>query len=176
MTVASLANELSITPNAVRRHLRELRMRGAVLEHVEDRNIRGRPRLLYELAVRPPGTDPNARLACLLAEAVATRRTPREVGRAAAGGPPLDDIGVFEAVRAEGFAPRLEPARDGFVLVLEHCPFAAAAATHPGVVCSLHRGAADALAERAGRVVTSLEVRDPVEAGCRLTFSTASSQ
>ena len=176
MTVASLAADLSLTPNAVRRHLRALRIRGAVLEHVEERTIRGRPRLLYELAPVPPGNDPNERLARLLAEVVATRRTVREVGRAAAGGPPLDDIGILEAVRAEGFEPRFEDSPEGFVLVLQRCPFAAAATTHPGVVCSLHRGTADALAERAGRVVTSLEVRDPVEAGCRITFSTASSQ
>jgi predicted ArsR family transcriptional regulator len=170
--VADIAVALGVTPNAVRRHLADLRSQGLVREHVEKRTARGRPRFFYESVPQPSTTPPGERLASMLASALAIRSSPREVGRASAEGPPLDDDGVVSEMRADGFEPREE--RDGgrFVLVLEKCPFASVAAAHPGVVCSLHRGVADALAERAGRAVADLVVADPDRGGCRVTFST----
>lgn len=58
-------------------------------------------------------------------------------------------------------------------IVLDHCPFAAAASSAPGVVCTLHRGIAEGVAETVGdgwRVV-GLEAHAPEQAGCRIVIA-----
>ena len=172
IAIAEVAASLGMTTNGVRRHLRELVDAGYLTEEIERSSKRGRPRLVYAPAARRPGTtDPAARLATFLAEAVSSGRSVREVGRASAQGPALDDEGLLKAVGAEGFDPEWKAGADGAVLVLKRCPYAAVAAAHADVVCGLHRGIAEALAARAGRRVLRLEVVDPAVGGCRITLS-----
>src|SRR5690606_9894065 len=59
---------------------------------------------------------------------------------------------VLESVATQlGFEPRREAAGASVSeLVLEHCPFAVAAGNAPGVVCTLHRGIAEGVAETVG--------------------------
>lgn len=171
ISISEIAGEVGMTPNGVRRHLRDLVKSGLLTEQLERSARRGRPRLVYAPVARPEPVDHSTRLATFLAEAVSSGRSLREVGRLAADGPALDEDGLVAAIRAEGFEPRWEAARNGRVLVLERCPYAGVAAAHADVVCGLHRGIAEALAARAGRRVLRLEVVDPAVGGCRITLA-----
>ena len=171
IAVAEVAEALRMTPNGVRGHLRDLVRAGLITEQTEHVARRGRPRLVYTAVPQPPAVDHGTRLAALLAEAVSSGRPVREVGRASAGGPALDEGALIGAINAQGFEPQWVPGSEGRVLVLEHCPYADVAAAHTDVVCGLHRGITDALAARAGRRVVRLEVVDPAVGGCRITFA-----
>ena len=64
------------------------------------------------------------------------------------------------------------PEGDRAELVLEHCPFAAAAEADPDLVCQLHRGMAEGLAEQIeGVVADGIVVRQPRAAGCRVQLT-----
>jgi predicted ArsR family transcriptional regulator len=178
VTVAELTDHVRLHHTAVRQHLGKLVAAGLVREEVEHRATRGRPRLRYVVdpvaAGRWGGHGPYERLAVLLAEALRTGESPVDVGRRAgealSGG--LAGGGV-EAVAAEmarqGFQPSVRRRRDGLDVVLEHCPFQAAAMVNPEAVCALHLGIAQAAAEHAGGVeVQGLIPKDPRRAGCRL--------
>lgn len=182
VTVAELTDLTRLNHNAVRQHLAILRDAGLVLEEQEVRRTPGRPRLLYRANPEMDGAwgtpAPYERLSVLLTE-VAAGRNPREVGleagraeaerRSGAGG-----IEALEQVVArDGFRPTREEGDGETALVLGRCPFAAAAAAHPEVVCALHRGLADGLVEALGGDldVRRLEVKDPFQAGCRLVLA-----
>ncbi|MFC9328000.1 helix-turn-helix transcriptional regulator [Kitasatospora sp. NPDC057015] len=66
---------------------------------------------------------------------------------------PWTDRALAERVLAEaegwGFGPEL--AADGAGVLLHQCPFQQNAESHPEVVCAVHQGLLDAIAERAGR-------------------------
>lgn len=220
VSVVELAEATGLTPNAVRAHLAKLVEANLVLERIERRTTRGRPRTLY---IEAPGqsdrwaeTPPYQDLALLLAEVVARGETPREVGRRAgrrlADRPAIvtgNDAsnGFNELVAqlaAQGFAPRVasggDPAAleqaligrptspagraprragaDGPVstIALSHCPYAEAARFNPEVVCELHlgllEGMAETLADAEGASdtdrleVRALEPRPAQTAGC----------
>ncbi len=61
-------------------------------------------------------------------------------------------------------------ARSSIDLILDRCPFQAAAAATPDVVCELHRGFIEGIADAAGATigVVDLIASDPRRAGCRL--------
>lgn len=179
VTVAELTDHVGLHHTAVRQHLARLAAAGLVTEEVERRTTRGRPRLRYVVdptaAGRWDGHGPYERLAVLLAEALRSGETPVEVGRRAATAPPGSPPGGggVDAVTAEmarqGFQPSLRRRRGGLELVLDHCPFRAAAMANPEAVCALHLGLAQGAAEQAGGVeVEGLVPRDPRRAGCRL--------
>lgn len=139
---------------------------------------------------------PYERLSTLLSEIIRTGDTPEEVGRRAAhrsldGGAPTKDRAVGRAVgrtadragdpvgtlveemERAGFAPRLRPEGDrpdGHAeIVLENCPFATAAISDPDTICSIHRGLAHGIAERAGGIVIDeLVPSDPFGSTCVL--------
>lgn len=171
--IADVAASLGMTSNGVKRHLRALVERGLLTEQIERTTKRGRPRLVYVATPQARALDPGTRLATLLAAAVSSGRTVREVGREAASGPVLDEAGLVDAIAADGFEPVWNPGEEGRVLVLERCPYAEVAAGYTDVVCGLHRGIADALSTRAGRRVVRLEVMDPAVGGCRITFASS---
>jgi len=108
--------------------------------------------------------------------------TPREVGEAAGRrlarqhGTKAGAVEVLEAVaRRLGFEPRLEPRTDGTDVVLQRCPFVDAAGPAPDIVCKLHEGIAEGIAQSAkGRAhVIELVVHPPRRAGCRIRVATA---
>jgi predicted ArsR family transcriptional regulator len=174
--VAELTEHVGLHHTAVRQHLAKLVSAGLVVEAVEHRAIRGRPKLRYALppAAGPGGAAAYERLAVLLAEALRTGDEPVDVGRRAGRAVEVPAGGGVAAVEAEmarqGFEPTLRRKAGGRVdLVLGSCPFESAALANPDAVCALHLGLAEGVAEAAGGVeVEGLVVRDPRRAGCRL--------
>lgn len=83
-------------------------------------------------------------------------------------------VGALESEMAQrGFEPRREPADLSVELVLERCPFAAAAAVDPNVVCGVHLGLAEGLLGGLGADlnVKALVAYPPERAGCRLRLA-----
>ncbi|MFJ1706445.1 helix-turn-helix transcriptional regulator [Kitasatospora sp. NPDC088346] len=143
----------------VRHHLTALVEAGLVRVHRDESAAgRGRPRLLYtavpareqlaayqelvEVLALGYGTDPGAR-------SERAERAGRAWGAAAR---PQDEVPLVARVMAEaerwGFQPELRAG--GTEVALHGCPFLRNAERHPEVVCGVHQGLLDALAERAG--------------------------
>ncbi len=186
MTVADLTAVVGVHHTAVRQHLAKLRDAGLVTEERAAPSGRGRPHLLYRIRLgQASGAGVSGayqRLAVLLAAAVRSGRSAREVGREAgrevaretaleAQEPDQQDpvrIVVDEAERL-GFRPAVEDTDTGVDVVLRHCPFRDVAADDPETVCSLHLGMAEGVAEEAGGLdVLGMVVNDPYRAGCRM--------
>ncbi len=100
-------------------------------------------------------------------------------GAAAPGGSDADPLDRLDAVtRRLGFEPRRLPGDDGLELELHRCPFIDLATANPGVVCELHRGIADGVAEGDGSPsrsgpglrVRGLTLGDPPHEPCRLVL------
>lgn len=169
VTVAHLVEATGLHRRAVGLHLRQLAQAGLVREFTLPPTGRGRPRLAYR-AVDP---QPYRTMSAWLTSGL-TRSAAVELGRAAGRSLSAAGIDGVERIVAEaaqrGFRPTVEPGEgDRLELVLHHCPYADLARTDPAVVCGLHRGVLDGIAEAAGDVVVErLEIADPVTAGCRL--------
>lgn len=179
--VAELTDHFGLNHNAIRQHLAKLRNAGLLLESHEAPAGPGRPPLRYEPAAgaveRWGGTGPYEALSMLLLALVRGDGTPREVGRdygrrlADEHRPGADAIEILEAVaRRLGFEPQVQATDAGADVVLERCPFTGPAAAAPDIVCDIHHGIAEGIAERSAGVatVTDLVVRPPARAGCRI--------
>jgi predicted ArsR family transcriptional regulator len=183
VSVAELTAEMGLNHNAIRQHLAVLKSAGLVREDVEDRSRPGRPRLLYRISPEAQGKwgVPGAYewLSELLARAVREKVEVREVGRREgrriASGLAVDPADPLSAMEQEiarrGFRPRRHLDGSQVELVLERCPFALVAKADPGVICPLHLGLAEGLAEGVGGLeVAGLVPRDPSKAGCSLVL------
>jgi predicted ArsR family transcriptional regulator len=165
ITVAALTDEFGLNHNAIRQHLAVLVAAGLVIEELAPPAGPGRRRLRYRVnpaAVAAWGGDnPYEQLAVLLVEVVHSGRTPREDGT-------VDTL--VDLVARQGFAPRLagDPGRPE--MILDRCPFAAAASTDAATVCELHRGLAEGMVDalHLDLTVTGLVAKNPKRAGCRL--------
>jgi predicted ArsR family transcriptional regulator len=179
--VATLTARFELNHNAIRQHLAKLCAAGLVIEEVGPSTGRGRPRLQYRPALVTSGDwgipSPYEDLSVMLVEALRSGRSPREVGTEAGRQwaatlpeteDPVDSLEILAARR--GFEPRRVERRESVDLVLGHCPFQVTAATAPDIVCQLHLGLAEGIAEATGGMVevTELVARDPRRAGCRL--------
>jgi predicted ArsR family transcriptional regulator len=123
------------------------------------------------------GSSPFEALSLMLIELLRHDGTPREVGQragrrlAAEQGTDGGAVETLDAVaRRMGFEPQLRPTRVGVDVILERCPFAGPAAAAPEIVCDLHRGIAEGIAEEASgdATVVDLVARPPKRAGCRI--------
>ena len=172
--VAALTAHLGLHHNAVRKHLAQLVGAGLVLEEREERRTPGRPRLLYRLP--PPAPAPYERLAVLLATALRTGADPAAVGRDAAVDATPSPVGdspvsaLASRFAADGFDPVVRRRGRKIDIVLQHCPFAAAASANPDAVCRLHLGLTEGAADAIGGLrVDGLMPKDPHRAGCRVS-------
>jgi predicted ArsR family transcriptional regulator len=185
--VATLTDRFGLNHNAIRQHLAKLCDAGLVLEETAPHQGPGRPRLQYRPALAAEGDwgipSPYEDLSLMLVEMVRSGRSARDVGaeagrRMAASLPDTDDpVDRLEINAArQGFDPRRATTRSTVDLVLGRCPFQAAASAAPEIVCELHRGLAEGIAEATGGAVevADLIARDPRRAGCRLKFRPAS--
>ena len=180
--VAELTSFMGLNHNAVRQHLAVLVDAGLVAEAVAEERGRGRPRLLYRMAPDAAGrwetVGPYEYLAGLFAGALESGQSPREAGRVAGfqmaasleiDGDPLDAI--EEQMQRRGFRPQRVVKGSKVDFVLGRCPFAEVATINPDVVCQLHRGLAERMAEGLGGVrVDRLVVKNPRQAGCRVAM------
>lgn len=181
--VATLAAHLGFNHNAVRQHLAKLTEAGLLTEERASPTTTGRPPLEYRLAPSAMGSwgapGPYELLALMLLDMADGDRSPLEAGidaglalgqSSVAGADPLDTLEAEMARR--GFEPRRETRGPVTELVLERCPFLAAASAHPDVVCQIHRGLAAGILDGMGADVqiSDLVAHPPAEAGCRLQF------
>lgn len=184
VSVAELTAHFGLNHNAIRQHLAKLLDAGLVVETSVHGGGPGRPRLLYSIE---PGAEsrwgvvgPYERLSRLLAEVIRTGASPEEVGREVGrrlrpapevAGDRIDDIAV--AMAREGFEPRVRRSGRHVELILQSCPYESTALADPDIVCALHLGLAEGLAEGTDLVVDELLRKDPRRAGCRLRLHDA---
>ena len=154
-TAQQLATTLDLHVTTVRFHLDLLENAGLVERVTAHAGRRGRPRVPYR-AVGPAADVARDQMIEALAEALAAsgatgRQESNEAGRRWADqlldpGPEGSAGGaIAEVFRRLGF----EPEADGEAIRLHACPFRDAAARYPEVVCQVHTGLAQRLAERA---------------------------
>jgi predicted ArsR family transcriptional regulator len=180
--VNELTAFLRLNHNAIRQHLAVLKDAGLVREEIEDRELPGRPRLLYRLDPEASGrwdtTGPYTWLAKLLSQAVSRNQDPRQVGHdfgarhAAELCTARDPVDLLEREMVQrGFRPtRIERGRR-IDFVLGRCPFAEVAESDSETVCQLHLGLAEGLAEGLGGLaVERLVAKNPHELVAVLSF------
>lgn len=171
-TVDALTEHLDMHHSAVRKHLAQLVAAGLVVGEIERLAGRGRPRLRYRLASRARARHPYERLAVMLATVIASGDDPLEVGRRHASqgatSPEADPLDVLAARFAEdGFDPTVRRTRTKAEITLGRCPYESAALANPHLVCRLHLGLAEGIADAIGGIeVSRLDARDPRKAGC----------
>ena len=179
-----LTAEFKLNHNAVRQHLAKLVGAGLVEEASVARQGRGRPALRYRASPQAleawTPRSPYQQLAVLLVEVAKGKATPAEAGAAAGRSIPVTDADeplarLTDEMAQRGFRPRAEVWAGGVELVLDRCPFEAAAAEAPDIVCSVHRGLAEGILEAVGGdyEVAELVAEDPRSAGCRLRIRPA---
>lgn len=181
--VATLAQYLGFNHNAVRQHLAKLTEAGLLTEERASPTTTGRPPLEYRVAPTAMGSwgapGPYELLSLMLLDIADGVHSPAEAGAGAGralaescaeGADPLDILETEMARR--GFEPRRETRGAVTELVLERCPFLAAASARPDLVCEIHRGLAAGILDgmQADQQVRDLIVHPPAEAGCRLQF------
>jgi predicted ArsR family transcriptional regulator len=178
LTVDEVAAVVGIGAATVRKHLDESVRAGQVDVESVHSGRPGRPRLRYAAAVPGAlgGGRPYEGLARTLVQLLRSGESPVEAGRRIgaalerrAGEEPVAALSRFMA--GEGFDPDVATGADGQVMTFRRCPYASAAADGPSVVCALHRGIASGvlgLPPGGELPAAALEVRDPLEAGCRL--------
>lgn len=180
--IAELTAHLGLNHNAIRQHVAKLCEAGLVVEgKARPSGARGRPRLVYRV---DPAADsrwgvvgPYERLSVLLAEMLRSGARAVDVGRRSAiattAAPVTGDpiAAVADAMAREGFDPVVFRHKgDAAEIVLQTCPFVAAAEADPATVCALHLGIAEGVAEATGgRLrIDRLVPHDPRRANCRL--------
>jgi predicted ArsR family transcriptional regulator len=176
--IAELTAHLGLSHHTVRQHVAKLVDAELLVEETAPAGGRGRPRLLYRPSPTAEGrwgvTGPYERLSWWLAEVVRTGDSPREVGRrvgrsVGTAADPDPVAAMTTEMARHGFDPESERDGDHPTLVLHACPFPTAVLADPEVVCELHLGLAEGIAEAIGGVrVDRLVPRDPRRAGCEL--------
>lgn len=180
--VAELTGFVGLNHNAIRQHLTVLKDAELVIEEIEKRRRPGRPRLMYRLNPEAAGTwgtaGPYEYLAEILADAMSSGAEPRDAGRRAGlretGGlsPDDDPLDIIEEqMTRRGFRPTVITRGSEIGFVLGRCPFEDVAVNNRDVVCQLHLGLAEGIADRVGGLeVLRLLEKNPRRAGCRLTL------
>lgn len=156
LSIAEIADRLTIHPNTVRFHLEALAKSGRVKAVESDRAKPGRPPLMFRaVAGMDPGGPRDYRtLAAILADAFA--RQPHSARRAVAAGrawaghvaqpgktrsrrQAVDRL--TELLTDLGFAPEKRSGTRGIAEIgLRNCPFLEVAGTRRDVVCPVHLG------------------------------------
>ena len=184
--VDELTELLHVNHNAVRQHLAVLKDAQLVVDQLETRSKPGRPRLLYSINPKVPGTwnteGPYQTVAILMAEILKSRRSARDVGREAGkrrlqrskGPKPSALKALRDSLEIEGFSPRQSRSDKGWEFVLERCPYVEVASVDPGTVCQLHLGLLEGMMQELDpRIKLHLTVHEPRRAGCGIRVSGA---
>jgi predicted ArsR family transcriptional regulator len=184
-TTSEIAEALDLHPNTVRPHLERMRDAGLLVVETGAQGQVGRPQHRWSLAPDAPslGLEPSAfRLLARLVAGVAARAdVPTEdivevgrehgavLGAGSRRGPFTACVAAVEARMAElGFDPAV--AEDGGVVTMAftRCPFRELAEAFPDIVCHLHRGMLEGVADATAGVRVqrfgTLADRDPCQA------------
>ncbi len=170
--VDRLAADLGLHPNTVRFHTAALEEGGLVQRHEVASGQRGRPRAVFEpTAAGARSGERNYQLlagilvdhlretaADPIPEAVAAgrawaRRSFTEAERPR--GRRSTTTALLDLFSDMGFDPEPRPAIRPREVVLRNCPFRADVETHQDLICAVHRGILDGLAEAAASSGTS---------------------
>lgn len=181
--VAELTGHFGLNHNAIRQHLAKLVAAGLVAEAKAVPAGRGRPRLVYSVAPaaesRWGAAGPYEQLSQWLVEVIRSGDEPIEVGRRAGrrsrlptshGGDRDGAVSVLvDSMARLGFEPTVRVKGTRVDLTLNTCSFESAAVADAGIVCELHMGMAQGIAEGIeGLVVDELVPNDPCRASCKL--------
>jgi predicted ArsR family transcriptional regulator len=191
LVTAEIAETLGLHPNTVRPHLDRMREVGLLDVTTGTRGEVGRPQHRYSLAVDAPsfGLEPPtigvlARMVLGMAERLQASASDAFAVGAGEGAARADAYAsapsALEALVADlerlGFDPVVGEADDpdGAIVAFANCPFSAYAATHPDLVCGMHRGLVSGFVDAMGDVEVvefcSLVDRTPcqVQIGARI--------
>lgn len=157
LTTAEISEALRLHTNTVRPHLDRMREAGLVQVEVSARGEVGRPQHRYSVAPDAPSMGLEPPTMPMLASMVLTM-----AARVGAGPEDAEYVGTQEGARRAlpyrsapsslealvsdldrlGFDPVVSEGADDdtAVVAFAHCPFADLAASHPELVCGLHRG------------------------------------
>ena len=185
VSTGDIADALDLHPNTIRPHLERMRDVGLLVVETGAQGQVGRPQHRWTLAPEAPslGLEPSAfrLLARLMAGAAAGAAIPEDeivqigwehgasmVGEAGRGTFPSCVAAVEAHMAALGFDPALAEDGDVVTVAFTRCPFRELAEAFPEVVCPLHRGLVEGVADAAqgGRVrrFGTLADRDPCQA------------
>lgn len=158
LSVADVAQLTGLHANTARFHLDGLAADGLAERSVEERDVPGRPRILYTAGSHVPGPRSYGLLSEILTGLVtslsdgvpAAMDAGRAWGRHLVDRPaPSERVDAAEAVErltrvldAAGFRPDTQPGRTkrDTDVRLHHCPFREVAERHNDVVCAIHLG------------------------------------
>lgn len=194
LATAEIAETLGLHPNTVRPHLERMREVGLLDARPDSRGAVGRPQHLYSLTpdapslgLEPPVFPMMARmLVDLVADAglagepviAAGRAQGRRLAHRTAatskaldpGRPPCVEAAVAVHT-ALGFDPAVVTDGRSTTIAFGHCPFGELARSNPDLVCALHRGIVEGVAEDLGGATVEefhdLSHREP----CRATLT-----
>jgi len=156
MTVTDIADRVGLHPNTIRFHLTSLINQGLIAQHSEEREMRGRPHILY--SVIPSKIYAGRRNYRLLAQVLITfvadgahlkRRNLVAAGevwgrRLAAQRPSAEGVlptqRVLDTLDELGFAPEMTMYSSRPKISMNHCPFLEAAEQNRTTVCAVHLG------------------------------------
>ena len=175
LSVQQVASQTGLHVNTARFHLGGLVGDGLAERTAEERDLPGRPRILYTARTEVLGPHSYGLLAEMLTGLVASLddagpaavETGRAWGRHLVDRPaPSQRVDANDATArlnrvldSIGFQPEVRTGSDGIEIRLHHCPFREVALRHTDVVCAIHLGLIQgALAElRAPLEAQSLE-------------------
>jgi|SRR4051794_12276907 predicted ArsR family transcriptional regulator len=172
LVTAEIAEALGLHPNTVRPHLDRMREVGLLDVTTDARGEVGRPQHRYSLAadapslgLEPPTVPVLARMVLAMAErldagpddavAVGEAEGAARAARYAASPSALEAL--VDDLDRLGFDPVVAADElddpDTAIVAFANCPFAEFAATHPELVCGLHRGLVAGFVETMGDAV-----------------------
>jgi predicted ArsR family transcriptional regulator len=159
LSVTDVADRVGLHANTARFHLDGLVDAGLAERATEDRQVPGRPRLLYTAS---PDAAPTGRRSYRLLSEILTTLLSSQLaqpekaavtagtawGRYLAEKPePFQRIDAADATRRLvsvlddiGFAPEAATSGGRRRILLHHCPFREVAASHSDIICSIHLG------------------------------------
>jgi len=156
LTVADIATQVGLHPNTVRFHLDGLLHQGLISKHSEEREMRGRPHILYSVipAKLYAGRRNYRLLSQVLITFVSDNAHTKRRGLVASGeiwgrrlaaqrnnveGTPATQR-ALNALEDLGFAPEMTVYNNHPRIMMNHCPFLEAAEQNPTTVCAVHLG------------------------------------
>jgi predicted ArsR family transcriptional regulator len=150
ITSSALASYLGVHITTARYHLDRLVARGTVVRWASAHSgVRGRPQLTYALIDAEAARNELVALLAGMVDRGEGATSAVEAGRAWADGIPDVEPNAHVALERELAVRGFAPERTALGFDLHDCPFRDAARQSPGVVCALHLGLTQGLADRA---------------------------